>query len=190
MNDYDRHNNITTADNERDKLFEIAHGATVGNFEIDEKSGLDSIAMSELVAQIFYNMRWDIVVTEDQHFITSDHPVVHIVGAHDGLPNPVDGGFNNRKSIVTLPLTSTKMLFMTWSGSRKGQVLPCDKDVVSDLNRMRAKNAEQQLYASKHDSEVEKIAEEYSNYRPRISIADTEHLRPVKAKRKKVPFAR
>jgi hypothetical protein len=66
----------------------------------------------------------------------------------------------NARAEITFPLSSTKMLVMTGAQLGSG-ILYVDRESVWNLNRLRAANAEDLLFADRKDDRFSALAQEF-----------------------------
>ncbi|GAA4868999.1 hypothetical protein GCM10023332_21950 [Luteimonas vadosa] len=81
-------------------------------------------------------MQWAILVSEREHFITSDNPVFFF--AAEGIGSP--------QSELSVPLSSRVALWAARSRAPKPYFLPVERSVVLEINRRTARNTNRFLY--------------------------------------------
>lgn len=153
----------------RDEVFAFINDPSRYSLEVSEKRGLPAIGVADKLGPILYERHWNIVDAVAESFITSDNPVCCWVPRESIHPIYGDGGFKNLRAEVTFPLSSTKMLLI--GGPRpRDEILCASPEHVWILNRMRAANAEDLLFAERKDDRVSALAHEFRDERPRMMI--------------------
>lgn len=153
----------------RDEVFAFINDPTRYTLEVSEKRGLRAIGIADELAPLLYDRYWHVVEAVGETFITSDNPVFRWVPRESIHPMLGDGGFKNVRAEISYPLSSTKILVM--SGTRLGEgVLYASAQHVWSLNRMRAANAEDLLFADRKDDRISALAYEFRDERPRMMI--------------------
>jgi precorrin isomerase len=71
---------------------------------------------------------------------------------------------------VTFPLSSKKMLLLEHKArSRPTFVIP--REIVEGINHARAANCEREIYAHVNDKRITKMAREYKDTRPHMTLS-------------------
>jgi hypothetical protein len=129
-------------------------------------------------------MKWITLECNDQHLITSDNPVVRVTPPDAYHPMYGDGGFLNKRTFVTLPLTPTKLLELHWGNRLRPGVYRVDRERGRLYNRQRAAFSERYLYASRRDSGIMTLARKYARPGVRMDLGSFGKLAPIELKRK------
>ena len=154
---------------DRDEAFSFINDPTRYSIGISEKRGLKAIGLADTLAPLFFQRTWHVVEAVADRYITSDNPICRWVPPDSIHPIYGDGGFKNARAEISFPLSSTRMLVM--SGEQLGAgVLYAGSATVAGLNRMRAAEAEEFLYADCKDERIMVLANEFKEKRPRMVI--------------------
>lgn len=154
---------------DREEAFRFLNDPTRYTLGVSEKVGLKAIGVADDLTPLLMNRRWNIAIASADTFITSDNPVYRWVPPETIHPFYGCGGFKNARAEVSFPLSSSMMLIIGDGLPSEGQVLIDSHDVYS-LNRMRAANAEEFLYADSKDDRFIKLAADFSDQKPRMTI--------------------
>jgi hypothetical protein len=85
---------------------------------------------------------------------------------------------------VMLPLSSRRMLLMTWIDGALPQIV-CEAHQVQNINRALAASSDRYLYAHKRCDEISDLAQEFKDSRLNIAIeGGPEKFGPVSVARK------
>lgn len=163
MDKIDDEKGTTTSKEKRDQAFEFGTDKDAYFIEVKQHSGLLGISVSDKLALIFFKMKWDLIVIDDQHLITSDNPVARLTRPEDHHPVYGDGGFLGKNTYVTVPLSPNKLLRLTWSDESEGEILRGSKQHGQLFNSQRAYFSEKYLFATKNDSEIRSLGQEYKD---------------------------
>lgn len=154
---------------DRDEVFSLINDPTRYSIGISEKRGLKAIELADSLAPLLFQRIWHVVESVAGRFITSDNPICRWVPPDSIHPIYGDGGFKNGRAEISFPLSSTRMLVM--SGKQLGEgVLYAGSATVAGLNRMRAAEAEEFLYADCKDERITAFASEFKEKRSRMII--------------------
>ena len=113
-------------------------------------------------------MHWYLPTAAEGIIITSDNPLARQVDRDTCHPIYGDRGFLNPNAEITFPLSPTKLLL----------VIPLDvsqrcttltRDLVWRVNRARAAQSDQYLYASVKDPRIERLAAQFRDSRPTVT---------------------
>ncbi len=183
MNKFDKIKGVKTTQQERDDLREFVKDKSRYTIQVDKKRGLSALGIADSIAPIVFDMTWFIFESADQHLITSDNPVVQVNPPADRHPFYGDGGFANKNSNISLPLSSEHLLGLAWLKSRPNRVRNVDKKQGRFFNTQRAYFADRYLYASKRDAGISVLGQKYKEPGLRIKISGMAKLAPVEVKR-------
>ena len=172
-----------TSKEERDRSFEFGRDKDGYTLEINQHAGLLGIKVTDRLAPILFKMNWDLIIVDEQHLITSDNPVVRVTPPEDYHPVYGDGGFYGKRTWVTIPLSPTRLLRLTWSDDPEGRILRGNKQHGRLFNRQRAYFSEKYLFASKNDSGIRALGQKHKETRPRIQMTGMDRMAEVKVKR-------
>jgi hypothetical protein len=153
----------------RDEVFAFINDPSRYTLSVSEKRGLGAIGVADKLAPLLYERYWHIVEAVGETYITCDNPVYRWVPQESIHPIYGDGGFQNVRAEITFPLSSTKMLLISSTKLDK-DILYANAQHVWDLNRMRASNAEDLLFANRKDDRIAGLAHEFRDERPRMVI--------------------
>ncbi len=180
---FDEAKGMTTSKEKRDQAFEFARDKDAYTLEVNQHAGLSNIQVTDRLAPILFQMKWDLIIVDDQHLITSDNPMVRVTPPEDYHPVYGDGGFFGKRTWVTIPLSPDRLLQLTWSDEPKGQMLRGDKEYGRLFNRQRAYFSEKYLFASKKDSGIRALGQKHKDNRQRIEMTGMERMAEVNVKR-------
>jgi hypothetical protein len=128
-----------TTPEQREDTFNFARDKSRYTITVDRMAGLRGMAVADTLTDIFFKMKWIVVECVGQHVITSDSPVVRITPREYHSPVYGDGGLVHKHAFVTLPLTFTKVMELSWSETGdKPHVFRAGKDRGRLYNRQRA----------------------------------------------------
>ena len=135
--------------------------------EVPKERTLRVLNVADTLAPIFYKMRWSLIAAAHGYFITSDNPLVRIIGRrpHDRIDR--NQGFLDKRAEVSFPLSPKLLLLLSWDEAalERGIV---DRKPLTELNRIRAAYCERYLYAHVRDRRLEKLAAEFKDSRAGI----------------------
>ena len=94
-----------------------------------------------------------------------------------------DGGLLGKRTLVTVPLSPTRLLRLTWSDDPEGQILRGDKQYGRLFNRQRAYFSERYLFASKNDSGIRTLGQKHKETPPRIQMSGMDKMAEVNVRR-------
>src|SRR5262249_53362114 len=80
-----------------------------------QQATFGALELTDTLAPLFHDMHWSLIRAKQGFFITSDNPVVYEVDPGTRHAFFGDGGFMNKTSEVTLPLSREVLLMMSWS---------------------------------------------------------------------------
>lgn len=133
-----------------------------------QQATFGALEMTDTLAPLFYDMHWSIIRAGQGFFITSDNPVVHEVDPKTRHPLLGDGGFMNKTSEVTFPLSREVLLMLSWSKAPRKKEL--ERHAVDLFNKARASHSDRYLYAHIRHSYVEKLSAEFKDSRPNMTV--------------------
>lgn len=184
MDRYDADTGSTTTAAERDAVFDFARDKSRYVVEVDRKAGLHALGITDRLTPLFMQMHWSVIQCEEQHLITSDNPVVRLTPRADYHPVYGDGGFLNKRTYVTVPLSPLMLLELHWIQlAPPGRILKADRERARLYNRQRAHFSNRYLYASRHDSGIRALARKHRGSGPRLTVSGEENMAPVKVRR-------
>ncbi|MGA2894307.1 MAG: DUF4238 domain-containing protein [Xanthobacteraceae bacterium] len=137
--------------------------------EISREATLRSLGVMDKLTPIFFDMAWSLVHAKHGYFVTSDNALARACDPRSRSPTLGDGGFLNETVEVTLPLSPSTMLLMTWADSPL-PIFEAPREAVEGWNMMRAAHAERFLYAHVDDKRVARLAAQQKETRPKIAI--------------------
>lgn len=143
---------------------------------VHQKRGLKALAIADDLAPLLYRRTWYIVDAQEGFFITSDNPVFRWVPPEAIHPIYGDGGFKNIKAEVSFPLSRSRLLLMTGqdgSVGTNGPHLQASRDVVDQMNRLRAYAAERCVYSPIREAAIAKMAMDHREHKTRFQISHT-----------------
>ncbi|WP_295560190.1 DUF4238 domain-containing protein [uncultured Sphingomonas sp.] len=155
--------------NNREEAFEFLNDPSRYTLGVSEKLGLRAIGIADSIAPLLFERPWNIVIAIGDRFITSDNPVYRWVPRDSVHPFYGDGGFKNPRAEVSFPLSTKSMLIIGGDFDEERSIFASAENVQS-LNRMRAANAEEFLFADRKDDQISALAREYKSERPRMAI--------------------
>lgn len=174
----------TTPPHKRDEAFAFARDKSRYVVEVDRKRGLQGMGATDKVTDILFRMNWIVVGCQDQHLITSDSPVVRVTPPDGYHPIYGDGGFFNKRVFVTVPLTPSMMLELSWADHPGPGIYPADKQRGRLYNRQRARFSERYLYASRRDAGIKALGKKFAEPGVRYETSGSNRLAPVVVKRR------
>lgn len=183
MDKYDRAKGKTTSAEERDRFFEFARDKSRYTLDVDKKRGLGALAISDRLTEMFFDMSWFVFESPDQHIITSDNPLVRVNPEDSVSPIYGDGGFMNKRSQVTLPLSPTRVLGLCWDLDPRPGVHPIPKVQGRVFNRQRAHFSERYLYASLRDGGISALGQKHREPGQRMWMSGMEEMAKVNLRR-------
>ena len=183
INEYDQAQGTITTQMERDKLFAFAKDKSNYTIQVDKKRGLSALGIADAIAPIILDMNWFVFESVDQHLITSDNPVVQVNPITDRHPVYGDGGFINRNSNISLPLSNRFLLGLAWLEVQPNKIRAITKQKGRSMNTQRAYFAERYLYASQRDAGISDLGQKYKGTGIRFRISGMDKMAPVEVKR-------
>lgn len=183
FDEMDKEKGTTTSKEDRDEAFEFANKKDAYTLEVNQHAGLMGIAISDRIAPIFYDMKWDLIAVDDQHLITSDSPVARVPNPDDYHPIYGDGGFFGKRTYVTFPLSPHRLLQLTWSKKPEGEIIRASRRQARVFNIQRAYCSERYLFASTNDSGIRRLGKKYKNSRPTIEMIGMDKMADVNVSR-------
>ena len=138
--------------------------------EIPKEQTFASLKIEESIEPILFKMTWSLVRPAHGFFITSDNPLVREVD-YPETDHPIYGdyGFLNKTAKVIFPLSPKLLLFMSWNEkAREFHVF--ERDEVEKINRGLAAHSDRYLYAHIHHKQLQQLAAEFKNSKPRMAV--------------------
>jgi Protein of unknown function (DUF4238) len=183
MDRYEASNGKVTTPQQRTEILDFAHDKSQYVIQVDKKRGLSALGIADKLTEIFLGMTWCIFESPDQHLITSDNPVVRVNPIQDEHSIYGDGGFMNKRSNVSFPLSPSRILGLAWLPESPKGICRVDKQQGRLFNRQRAHFAERYLYASRRDEGIGMLGQKFKNPGLRFRVTGQEKLAPVEVKR-------
>ncbi|RWD68986.1 MULTISPECIES: DUF4238 domain-containing protein [unclassified Mesorhizobium] len=143
--------------------------------ELGKEWALQHLTAADKLTPVLFQMRWRTIGAAQGFFITSDDPVVRWVEPKTWHPIYGDHGYLNKTAVVTFPLTPKVMLAMSWED--EGANAFAGRQGVDRLNRLRALQADEYLYAHLDHEVIRRMAVATKGSRPRMT---TEGFGPKK----------
>jgi hypothetical protein len=166
------------------KACEFANDSETHVLHVDRAATLMALGASDKLQQILFDMGWFVIGSDQHTFVTSDHPVLHRCPKESFHPILGNGGFLNKKVEVSLPLAPNRCLILRWGQDWPG-VHPASREVVFELNRVRALFAERFLYAHRRDEGARALTAKYKDLRDEFRLLGLgENRAPVEVKRR------
>lgn len=184
MNQMDAEKGKTTTQTQRDEAFAFMRDKSRYVLHVDRKRGLPALAVADRLTELFLEMAWTVLESRNQHLITSDNPVVQVNPSNDHHPIYGGGGFLNKRTNVSLPLSPTKLLTMSWVPNSNRGIQQIDKQRGRFFNLQRAHFAERYLYSSQRDAGIQALGQKYKTPGLRMQVSGMDNLAPVVVKRK------
>jgi hypothetical protein len=122
------------------------------------------------LAPLFLNMHWTILTPQNGFFITSDNPLLQLSPPASKHPVYGDGGFLNKAVEVSLPLSPRRLLLLMHK-KRSKDMYQIPRHIVKGINEARAGQCERELYGHIESKTIARLAEEYKDHRPRMTIS-------------------
>lgn len=154
---YERDTGNKISAEEREKMREFIRDPSNFSINVLRSVGLPMLGGMANLADIFFNMKWVIERSKDQHLVTSDSPVTRTSDPSTHSPVYGDGAFANKTVRVNFPLTPTRVVELTWQGKESDRVVDIPKQMARGMNSIRAAQAERFVYASKNDFGIAKL---------------------------------
>lgn len=152
-------------DEEVQKVIEFIDKSDKYKILIDHQATLKALGLSDKLQEIFFDMSWSILASENQQFITSDNPVVKVSNHQTHHPVYGDRGFLNKTAYVTFPLSPNYCLHLSWQSKNDvSGVRKIDNNHAKLLNRQRAFFCDRFLFSSKKDYGVQKLGQKYKDF--------------------------
>ncbi len=183
MDKFDQVKGASTTKQERDRLFAFAKDKSRYTIQVDKKRGISALGIADSITPIVFDMTWFVLESENQHLITSDNPVIQVNPTTDRHPVYGDGGFKNRNSNISLPLSNRYLLGLAWLRTRPTGIQLVAKSQGRFFNSQRAYFAERYLYASKRNTGISDLGQKYKEPGLRFRISGMDKLAPVEVKR-------
>jgi hypothetical protein len=150
---------------------------------INQRAGLMAFQFTDKLTDKFFKMSWSLHKSQSSRFITSDNPLVQTFvrtsSSSQQIACPVE--------VATLPLSPSVMLEMRWERTESEMVRRTYEEVAGLYNSMRAANAEQFVFASRHDVAIAALVQKYRDHRMEIDLnkfGPTEDFAPMEVARK------
>lgn len=184
MDKTDAKSGKTTPPEKRDEAFDFAKDKSRYVIAVDRKIGLKAMGAIDRLTKIFFQMNWMIIECRDQHLITSDNPVIRVTPHGEYHPIYGDGGFLNENVLVTVPLSPSMMLELTWADHSVSGIYQADKKRGRLYNRQRALFSERYLYASRMDAGIQALGRKHASPGVQIKTSGPSELAPVEVRRR------
>lgn len=128
---------------------------------------LHGVRSARKFADIFLQMKWSVALAKHHYFITCDNPIYRAIDpkSHDGIYG--DGGLLNETAQISFPVSTKRLLLLTWKGSWRSE-FELRREHVAAQNRRRAFAAERELYAHIRHKALVKLAVSFKDKRPQI----------------------
>lgn len=136
------------------------------------------------LATLFFNMKWVIGHSEDQHLITSDSPVTRTSDPSTHHRFFGDGAFANKTVRVQFPLNPQRIIEMTWRGDEQKRVVAIPKQMAKSFNGLRAAQAERFVYACRKDHGIEKLSQKWLSGKKAPKIVTGHEMPAIEVRRK------
>lgn len=150
--------------------YEFAKDTSNYTINVDHQATLPAIGVSDKLQEIFFNMTWSILSSEEQHLITSDNPVVRVVDPKTYHPIYGDHGFMNKTATVTFPLSPKYCLHLAWGAADSPFIFPIKKQLARLFNKHRAYFCDKYLYANCKEEGLMKLGAKYKNHGLQLKI--------------------
>jgi hypothetical protein len=173
---------LGTKTDDRDGLWEFFQDKGGYYLETGHQDGLTALIAADRIQEILYERNWYIAEAGQDFFITSDQPVERSAPPESVHPIYGDGGFNNDRAQVTLPLSPTLCLMMTGDRFSSSKWV-IDADAVSRMNHLRARYAERWIWSHVKSDRVAALAEQYQDSRLEMRFSNEEDLAEVIVRR-------
>jgi len=156
------------------------------NFSIDvlRSAGLPMLGGIGNLANIFFNMKWVVGNSENQHLITSDSPVTRISDPKTHSRIYGDGAFTNKTVRVTFPLTPKRIVELSWKGEETERVVEIPKKMAREMNCVRAAQAERFIYGSNRDFGILALCNKWLSCEKSAKIVMGSNMPQIRVKRK------
>lgn len=150
----------------RERLYDFARDSTRYDLVVSREATLKALLLSDKLLKVFFEMGWQVLVSEQQHLISSDSPVTR--ASPDDQPG--GGGFIHRQVEVTFPLSPTHCLLLTWRRDLSG-FRPISRSIARMINVERAQHAERFLYADRFDGGIQRLGQKYKRIGLRMTFS-------------------
>jgi hypothetical protein len=154
----------------REEVRAMMRNPSMYEVEIPKHMTLSTLGVADTIAPIIYNMTWSLSRPLSGFFITGDNPVIRTVDPKTRHPRLGDGGFKNKKAVLSFPLSTDLMLLTSWDEG----ALPFglfEQEHVNALNELRAIHADRFLYAHTSDPSISDLATKFGGSRPEIRFS-------------------
>lgn len=150
--------------------------------EVPKQNTFPILAAAEKLAPIIFRMKWSVLRPSHGFFITTDNPLVREVNPQTRHAIYGDGGFLNKTAEVIFPLSSQRLMLMSWDVNAPdfGVV---GRDYVDRVNRGLAAHSDRYIYAHINHKHLKELAAEFKDSRPEMT---TQGLGPKKFAKTKV----
>lgn len=171
-------------DEARENLRQVQLNPGMMKASIRAEISLLGMKLHDDLAPLFRKMRWTIITVDAAQFlITGDSPVVHMVPTDQ--QRPFGGGFLDKHSEVTFPLSGQKCLLMRWDPAASASFKLTDLRFVNELNALRAFYAERFLFADRNEAAIAALGQQHAEPAPGVVISGgPEEFSPVQIKRR------
>lgn len=157
VDDYENNTGTRISPTEREKMRKFMSDSSNFSINVLRSAGLPMLGGIGGLANIFFNMKWIVGRSIDQHLITSDSPVTRTSDPKTHSLLYGDGAFANKTVRVHFPLTPSRMIELTWSGDERHRVVEIPKKIARSMNGIRAAQAERFIYSCKNDHGITKL---------------------------------
>ena len=145
---------------------------TEGDFDavVDEQSTLKSFTLIEKLANVFFDMEWNILkIVPKDYFVTSDTPVVYSSPPKTHHPLYGDGGLLNKRVELLFPLNRRAMFVGTWEKFPSASLPAFGTEM---LNRRIIGQAFRHIYAPARSPKILEIAKRTRGGHRRVAEPD------------------
>lgn len=136
--------------------------------EVSKESTFMALSASDKLTPMLFEMKWTLIEAEHGYFITSDNPLVRWVDPKTRHPIYGDNGFENKTAEVTFPLSSKKLLLLTWR-KKLADTASFPREHIDYENEKRAAHSDRFLHAHVQSKRIKVLAAKYKDSRPGIT---------------------
>lgn len=184
VDSYEAHTGKKISSEEREQMRRFLSNSENFTINVLRAAGLPMLGAIGRLARIFFNMKWVIGRSRDQHLITSDSPVTRISDPATHSPVYGDGAFSNGSVRVQFPLSPDRMLEMTWKGEERARVVEIPKQMARQMNGLRAAQAERFVYACQSDLGITRLCDKWLGGEKAPKILTDPNTPKIEVKRK------
>lgn len=150
----------TLSEADRLKAHEFISDPSRYEVHIRKDATMTPMAGLRTAADLIFEMKWTLIeAPPGESFIASDNPVA--VGfAATRVNGFVPRGLASRDAEMTVPLTPAKLLVMHWRQNAQPNVT-CDRQMLKQLNRIRAGYAERAIFANHRSDGLWRLAKKH-----------------------------